>query len=395
MKKAINSLFIAALFFLPLQSWSAAPSCHALFSNIYRSQPEIKIFKASRTLSQRVRDNARDYWHYAREDASFGELSQYQGLAVGDTHPGNFIVSRLNNRMRFFIADIKDSGRAPFIYDLARLVMSTHTYLKGNIKLSYTTSILLSAYLKGLRDRRFETPESIKFIFDETLEQFNQAENEYAVSKSKNNKFKFVSGKVEDIPFRLTDPRRFEKLQKDITKAVLAADPNAEILDYATRPRERGGSADMNRFWALTKNNSGYRIYEFKQIGEPSTAEFQNQPTVKKRYDSIFDTFWQMRDPMYSVLKLDGLDYMMRPKKTDVFSVPYSGQKPSDIQFGLEIAAYDAYYLGKLHGRQMSNADYATRIEADTGAVVDSLREFSKNYISHLEKSIENKGTSN
>ena len=100
--------------------------------SVFSAEAPLRAFEASRTVSQKVRDNAPDFWQFSRESASeyFGHFLKYQGLVVGDTHPGNFIVAPIGSELRFHIADLKDAGFAPFALDFTRLVLSTHAIFK-------------------------------------------------------------------------------------------------------------------------------------------------------------------------------------------------------------------------------------------------------------------------
>ncbi len=367
----------------------AQERCAELLSDANRA--EVRTFDASQSLSQKIRDNSPHYWEFSRVNGKsyFAELLNFQGLIVGDTHAGNFIVSRLAGKMQFFIADIKDSGQGPFILDFSRLVLSTHAYLKGHVKMSETAEALISAYKSGLSGAEYKIPKSIRWIFEQTLNDYSKAEQTYVESKVKKQKFKLKEEKLEEISFSYSDPRRFNKLQANIEKAVQESIPDAEILDLAFRPRERGGSVDMARYWALVRTDGQLKILEFKQVSVPSTANYTQQQETFARYERIFKIFWQVTDPLFKLTKLDGDIFLMRPKKSDVFRVKYSSQSKKDIEFGLQLAAYDAYYLGTLHGRQLSDQKYQQALDMNKKSLIERIKKFNKDYMEDLKKSLE------
>lgn len=366
--------------------------CEALFKSL-GAQDLIKIFDASQTRSQHVRDNARDYWNYARVNGEsfFGDLMGYRGLVVGDTHAGNFIVSPLAGQMRFFIADIKDAGHAPYVLDLARLVLSTQSvFKKGTVKTKETSEILLEAYLEGLMGgTAYVRPKSLDRLFQTSLPEYGRMQKDYVDAQTTGDFFRMKSGKVEPIRLAVENPARFQLLKNDIEAAVAGSFPGAKILDLAARPRERGGSKDLIRYWALVRYQSEKMILEFKEIGEPATALFGSQQDTVARYQEIMSTFWQVADTSYRVVEISGAHFWMRPKKTDVFRVPYKQKKDKEVDLLLDIAEYDAYYLGTLHGRQANSQAYAKAVMEKKAWLVGALKQFSKTYIKHLKQAIQ------
>lgn len=365
-------------------------SCEPVFLGS-RDGDLIKTFAASQTKSQFVRDNASDYWNFVRLNghAFFGEMMNHKGLVVGDTHPGNFLISPLAGRLRFFIADIKDAGHAPFILDVARLVTSTQAvFPKDSVKTKETTRILLKAYIKGLTGAAYTRPESLDQIFTTTLGDYNQMQRGYVDKHISGNVLRVKTGAVEPIRLATQNPGEFSVLKRDLESAVLHSFPGAKILDFATRPRERGGSKDLIRYWALIEYKSQKSIIEFKEIGAPATAHFGTQQETVSRYSNIMKTFWRLEDPSYRVVELMGQHFWMRPKKTDIFRVPYKQKSDEEIDFLLDLAECDAHYLGTLHGRQNEAKDYVKKIKENEDEVREGIRQLSKLYLSRLKDSI-------
>jgi hypothetical protein len=242
----------------------------------------------------------------------------------------------------------------------------------------------------GVSGANYKIPKSIRWIFEETMQDYRIAEQDYVSGKVKNQKFKLNSDKLQEISFRYSEPARYNKLKTDIEKSIQQSLPGSEVLDLAFRPRERGGSVEMARYWALVRTGSQMKIFEFKQVSIPSTSYYGPQQEVFSRYKKIFETFWKASDPLFKLTTLEGDIYLMRPKKSDVFRVKYKNQSDKDIEFGLQLAAYDAYYLGMLHGRQLKDDSYSQALEKNSDVLLEEFKVFTKDYIDNLKESLSN-----
>lgn len=374
----------------------AAKTCQAAFLSetpiVDDGEPTLREYAASKTLSQSVRDNAPHYWATMRQRAQKyfdGELD-FKGLVVGDTHIGNFILGLLKSKIRFYIADIKDSGRAPYILDFTRLVMSTQAIFRRSEerpKLPDTIDEMYAAYIEGLEGTQADPPKELEAVFESTAEQYDQFERNYVDSQTAYNKFRLKTDKVAPFSASTTQltSREINEARAQMTANIRAVLPNAKILDYAVRPRDRGGSQKFDRFWTLINNGDGNEIIEFKEIGVPAVASYEEQQATLARYEQIMHVFWGVSDPLIQPVFLDGRLFMMRPKKIEMFTVPYKVETKEERKLVTELSVYVANYLGQLHGRQMSNQAYAALLKRDRKRIKEGIRLATKDYLEILE----------
>lgn len=351
----------------------------------------IRVYQASETLSQRVRDNAPDYWAYSRKESAkfFGKELDAKGLVVGDAHPGNFVLAPLNEQLQFYFSDLKDVGEAPVFLDFARLVITTQAIMKRvevRPKLKDLTTILYEAYIGGLSGRKLATPSWLETTFAKSIEDFDSAEDKYVDKKTAYNRFRWAEDEIAPLESDETlTPTAISALKANIDSAVRLISPKAFILDYAVRPRERGGSRDLTRYWALVKIEGETSIVEFKRIGAPATENFKPQGDMKTRYKKAMKALWNAEDPKLQIVDLQLQQFLMRPKKVELFSVPYSPHTELEQQNLIELAAYDANHLGKLHARQFNAGGFIDLLEDNEKTIQKSLRKFTKAYLERME----------
>jgi hypothetical protein len=350
----------------------------------------LNVFEASHSRSQKLRDNAEDYWNYVRTmGARYFPVSifTFEGWVIGDLHPGQFLYAPLNGEMSMFIGDIKDGGRAPLFADFQRFVTSTYAVNKGKVSLKKTSELLFDAYVNGLAGKaRAKT--AIDELLSKELGEYAQDQRDYVKKQTKKNRFKYKPGQVEPVPFATTEPTRYNALLLDMNEVIQARLPNARLLDVAFRPRERGGSKRMVRYWALIENKDEQEIIEFKQAGTPATEMYQPQADIETRYGEIRKAYWPREDDSYRAIPLDGKTFWMRPKKTDTFRVPYKQADETEVKFLLDLAAKEAYVYGQWVAHQDLGGYYRLAVEKNRKDLLEGLRQFSKDYMKHLKNRI-------
>ncbi|HVK60780.1 MAG TPA: hypothetical protein VM432_04480 [Bdellovibrionales bacterium] len=351
----------------------------------------IRAFEASKNLSQKMRDNAPDFWSYvARRGSAYysPKILSYHGWILGDLHPGNFIYGPLNGTMSFFVADIKDAGQGPLIADFQRLVTTTYAVNKKKTPISQTVDLMFDAYLKGVRGQELAMPRKMTKIFKTDAGEYAQMQSEYILKQIEGERFRMKPGMVERVSWEKTEPMRYKKLRASLSKAVTSAYPGAAVLDIASRPRERGGSKELVRYWALIKQKTELSIIEFKEIGAPAVAAYQKQTDTVPRYDAIRKIYWPLDDQSYRVVDVDGKEFWMRPKKTDVFRVPYKLEDEKDVQNLLDIATWEAFDYGKKHALQTKGLGYAEVLELNKESIKQSLSTFTTDYADHIKAGV-------
>ena len=354
------------------------------------SSLRVNSFEASTSMSQKIRDNAHNYWQYMKNLSKYPilkELASHQGLVAGDNHAGNFIFSLFNNQMKYFLADIKDSGTASLILDFNRLVLTTHASLKKDfdIKATDLSNQLMEMYLLGLEGKVRPSFSILEARLQTKNEDYLTQYNEYVSNKYKKNKkvFKIKPGSLEAM--------ESIEIRKQLSNQVLQLFPQAQILDYAIRPKERGGSKELQRYWVLMETQGKIDIIEFKEIGEAATSRYGIlQKEHKERYEMVMDTFWGERDPFYSVVEVDQKSFETRRKKVDVISVPYKQTSLIDVQYLLELASLSAYQTGIYHSRTSVNInEYIASIRLNRSQLNKEIKDLNKEYRNYLKIEIE------
>lgn len=353
-----------------------------------KSQDLVISFEASGNKSQYQRDNTRHYWKYNQEKAPVHPLIQqllrYTGYIIGDAHMGNFIFSNLQKKMQYFIADIKDAGQAPFILDINRLMLTTDTVLMANGEKTSQEVYekIYDAYVEGLKGIQRPLHKKLIEDFSVTYDTYNADVQAYVLGQMKKKKelFKKKEGKVEAL-----SEAELALVQTDIINSVHKAYPDAEVLDTARRPRERGGSKDLLRYWALIKEKDGnFNIVEFKEIGDPATAQYGPQESAQSVYEQIMKIYWPERDSIYQITSLNGQSFWMRPKKVDVISVPYKLKKKKDVKYTLALAMRAANYMGINHGKQLADLTYTNQLQNNKNEMISALIKFNSDYNQEL-----------
>ena len=355
------------------------------------AQAEVRTYEASDSISQFVRDNAPDYWAWNKTHAKeyFGKLADQEGIVIGDAHPGNFIFSKLNGKMKFFIMDIKDAGKGSFIVDIAHQIMATNVVLKeGDADIEKATEKQLEAYLLGLTNKEYKIHDDIKWIFETSGVEFDRKVGDYVTDKTKDDHFKYKTGMIEPLENFVRNSKLRSELKAGIQAAVRKSLPGSKVLDFAYRPRERGGSKNLKRYWALVDSKGERMILEFKEIEAPAVAQYSKQLSASKRFDLVMKTLWGVNDPLYQAVEIDGKPFWMRPKKIDVFDIPYQQNNEDDEKFLRHIATYEAYLMGRYHGKQLKGKQFADEIEHQSGSLAENINSMSNDYIERLTEKV-------
>lgn len=359
-----------------------------------RTPPPAKVrtYEASESVSHYIRDNAPDYWRWTKSNGReyFGKIMDFEGIVVGDSHPGNFIYSPLAGKMKYFMMDIKDAGKGPLISDIAHQIMATNAiFEEGEEDLDRSTERQLEAYLAGLKGKQFEAHDRISEIFENTKTDYKESVDEYVDDKTTGSRFRLKDEKIEALEDHISSKVKLTKTKNDITKAVTSNLKGAKVLDYAYRPRERGGSKNLLRYWVLVKQRNTKFILEFKEIDAPAVAQYTPQLPAIKRFNLIMKTLWGTLDPHYQAVEVAGAPFWMRPKKVDMFDVPYKQKDKDARKFVRHLGAYDAYILGRYHGGQAETKKYKSLVEEKFDQLVESINEMSDDYIDRLVGKVE------
>lgn len=359
----------------------SAESCQV----VYSEKSSKASFRKGKTEYDTFRSNANDFWAWSHQHVQ-SYLSKNlltEGLIAGDPHAMNFGDLYLSGqKTKITLVDLDDSGHGVFLIDFARLLIS--------IKMSSSelkTKKIWKSYLKGLRQESLDDiPRFIEKVMDKTRGDWLSEQEDFIANKTKN-------GKLDKEELDLKPLSQLNK--KDLARAKLliakvgSVLPGAVVKDSAFKVKEDGGSQGLLRVWVLVEQNGKLGINEFKEMAPPATQYFENQKEQQARLQEITKMFWGVENPAeYKVVSIDGDNFWLRPRYK--YSLKFNADKiDSDKKFERyeEWNEFIAYLLGRLHGKQpQAKALRATLQEKDLDAVIEKIKDFSKDYRAHLDE---------
>jgi hypothetical protein len=336
----------------------------------------------SKDLSQLIRSNTVHYWTAVKGQLDLSGLKPYlgcEGMLAGDPHAGNFAVLPLravdgSRKMRYVNVDFDDAGRGPFVLDFIRFVIASKATDKEVARREQE-----KVYFKGLAGKEIDPPKKVRALLEMRVAEYDAMVTEYAQKRSSKGGFIFKKGEIEPYTAKI-DRANIERLFR-----------TAKVIDIATRPEERGGSAGELRIWILLEDSGARRrIMELKQYEEPATAKYQSQPSPQQRLKEIRDAFWPGLDGSdYDLVGLRGAGlFWIREKRISLIDLPYSSEKRKKLDFLDDLEIYDANQLGLAHGRQQNAHRYREAIKADPEAFHEATASVEKAYLAIAKKTL-------
>jgi hypothetical protein len=337
--------------------------------------PEFDQVSDSKNLSQLIRSNAPEYWAYMKKDADLRPLKPYlgfEGAVAGDPHLGNFgpmpvMTNQGTREMRFVNIDFDDAGRAPFVLDFVRYVAA----IKAQCK-QMKSEVLQENYMLGLAGKEVAPPKQVQGFLDMKVSEYDEQAGQYCAKHCLGQGFKFKPGEIDHYDGKIK-PADIDKLF-----------PGEQVMAIAKRVESRGGSSDDIRIWVLVGGpHSRQRIMELKQYAKPGTANYQDQPPVKEWLSEIRKAFWPgLTGVDYDLVTIGGGGlFWIREKRVSLINVPYSSEKKHEVDFVMDLAAYDANLMGLAHGGQAKGADYRAAIHRDTAAFHQAAKDVERAYL--------------
>lgn len=381
----------------------SALQCRSLFLDpagkpSYRFQNN----EASHTLSQILRDNHLDFSYFIKSYArkiqkthpdlypTLMNLLKHKGWIAGDNHGGNYTVGSVNGKMKYYFADIKDGGYGPLFYNFVNLVLNTHAVTKrtDSAKIYYVADLLIETYLKGLKKERMLAPHQIREALQTTKAEYRQLQNEDVARFLNIERTRFNLSKPSLMPINLNSAK-MTQFKSELNAHLQATDAINKVLDFAIRLKERGGSKDLDRYWALVELKTGdIRIIEFKEINLPAAQVVESSGLdLRTHTEKMMSVYFPETDALTKPVEIRGKLYMMRPRKVDLTSVPYKQKNSKQVSELLSTARYAAYHTGVKQSETTSNAtDYIRLLEADSVNVQLLVRQLVKDYYEHLDQ---------
>lgn len=365
---------------IPIIIMSTLTLINTSFANATETAPRIENcarllqLESSSSLSQFFRSNTRHYW-LAVEKFKLKFVSPnilQTGTILGDSHLGNLGPVYLGSKVIWAPNDLDDGGTGHFVFDIAQLMINAK-FVTNKIKYKK----MWQAYLSGLNKENFAVPEELVEYANVSTAAYKKAQAEYTEDKIKNNiNFKFMPGSIERLP-----THKWGLSRTQIKSAIDNYFSKAKVLDYAVRPKTRGGSKDSWRVWALVlpKGSSSPQIFELKEAVN-STLVLPQKP-IQERMLSLMEEFWgKDATLLHGFLELNGHPMFVRPKKIDLFTLEYDPTEPEDIDFLKALAYWNAYNIGKIHAQQPSSKIYKNEMNKDPELYFSQIKSFANAY---------------
>ena len=309
-------------------------------------------------------DAAKDPFHFLRSyvdyfyllvQANRGSLQAVSavdnipGWCVGDAHPENFGVLIQNNGSSLFtMNDVDDSGPCPVVLDLYRLMASSRLY-DVNTKLDK----LVQAYAAGLQGQAYEVPPPVAVMIAKSKKKGTAPDPEK------------VSGDRLVRDGSMQDLTGVELVQIKTALYALSGSlsPRVKLLDAVSTSKIGGGSGGLLRYEVLLDNGGALLHLEFKEEVPPSiypVAAGQIPGTPQRISTTILMGQGAGASALYHVVTVAGKYMLIRPRFDGNVGMSLDKQSDKDNK---DIIRYEAYVLGKIHGRSVqSSGNWSRRI---------------------------------
>lgn len=284
------------------------------------------------------------------------------GWCVGDAHPENFGVLLLKDEKSIFtVNDVDDSGPCPVALDLLRLMVSARLFDD-----SVSSSAFIKAYVAGLGGESRQVPRDIKDLFKKSRKRGTDPNPKKIPGE------KFIRGdELNDVPH--------EEAQK-VAQALQFLQPNLDalprLLDVVSRKKVGGGSGGLLRYQVLWKDRGQLVHLELKQIVDPAVTSVATGPVTdhgERVMKALRVTQGDDFSKFYRIVRVDSKQMLVRPRFGGNVDVELD-----KVENFSEVAQFEAYQLGLLHGRSVSDvpawkkavlAVPAVSWESDVGAL--------------------------
>ncbi|MBL7688535.1 MAG: DUF2252 family protein [Bdellovibrionaceae bacterium] len=407
-KRDLSLLFGMAL----ILSAAAAPavasqrSCEDLFraTHTMASAPSslIRQYEASRSVSQKIRDNAPFYWAEvkAQEASIFNGLpSELRAIVIviGDLHSGNFSPVLVPGRgVRYTAYDIKDIGYGLGMMDINRLAMNTVEIARRGrpiSKLEERAMIqrIIRAYRTGLLKNEYELTERFQ---DElpSEKKFNRKLAKKLENKLADDGVLEVDGEAK-LPLTVAARKlgvTLSELQGQLEAALIANIGWGRLSDSIANIRDRGGSKESLRVLSLFEATDLKPVLkEFKELVPSAVSEYSAQPArevleVESSKYLDYDV-----GELFPVVRIAGLKFVLRDKKLEPIVVPYKQKHEGDFERLMDLAVAHAQWAGTFHGRQLQAAGdrhvaYERAIGRSEATLIDRFMTFNAGHVRRL-----------
>jgi len=264
---------------------------------------------------------------------------RFSGWCVGDAHPENFgAVILKDGASTFTMNDMDDSGPAPVVLDLVRLMVSSRLY-DADTRLDR----ILEAYRTGLKAQNYTIPDAVAALLKKSGENGTSPDPDDV-----------VGGKLKRNA-QMSEVSRVEKRQMNevLAKANLPLARNFKIIDLLATKKVGGGSGGLLRYEILINNDGVLVPLELKEEVQPainSVAAGGASTTAERIRSTIQFAMGPGASSFYSVVEFKGKAMLVRPRFSGNIGVSLDKQTRKE---NADLIRYEAYQLGVIHSRSL------------------------------------------
>jgi hypothetical protein len=338
----------------PLARAKEEPSCVSALALVQLDK--------SKNLSQFVRSNVEHFWKYFEyklaDSDHLKNLSLIRGTLPRDLNAANFGFVEKERGWGYEFVDYDDVGpNSPLIGVFINHMVNTLARSSEKLGKSEITELSeshLQALINGLEGRYVRPPRTIEKILELRPKEVRKLAVEYVVNKTDRTHAYFKVDGKELLPLHLT-PNERKKLKQIIAQNLFV--PEDAILDFAQRPKNRGGSKDQKRIWvlvSLSESSEGNRIFELKEEGPNVTAFLDAGPfdeqamTFRERvrefhrdFNGIFQNeYFNGQPPL--VVNYEKHNYLLKQKEPTLLDI----SQLNDYEL-MEFSHYNLYLIGR------------------------------------------------
>lgn len=380
MQKA--NFLLAAVFFLVITACVTERKPQSLQSRdifVEIQNPATLWTKFSDDREEIIRSNPTHFWSWARQQnwLQIKELLKYQGQIVGDPHIGNFAdVHNSRGVSEFSVVDIDDGGVGPFILDFIKFA----SYVKF-VYPEVNQYALYSNYKRGLEGESYRAIAELENALSMTYADLFKKSQKKVDKKTSKNKFKKDEMELSDLDKLPIDD---QKIAGDLSEYLLKQDGVEQILDVGFRVPTKGGSKGRKRYLYLIRFNNHSEIVEFKELGNPATAFYQNQKENRERIRNLSEYYLRVPEAGFTALRFREKDFWFRKKYLQDFD--------DDAIDELDFAAkarhlfYIANYMGRMQRAQPMSNVYIQELKINTKIYDPIILDFIISYVEEIKK---------
>jgi hypothetical protein len=336
-------------------------------------------------LFMAFRSNAPDFWSFAKNYAAqnMPEASLVEGWVAGDPHLLNFGQVLVNdNDFELELNDLDDSGHAPLIFDVLRLMISVQVS-----PAEARGKDVWKAYLDGLNGEYFKAPKFVRKKIKTTVKDFLSEQQQLLRANIQKGKLNLKYYELSDMK---KAPAVLQKAGSELKELMAEAHPEFQFIDWGWKSHTDGGSQGMPRVWILFKQGGNYVLREFKQMAAPATANYEIQPDPTTRINMVRKAYWgTFETDQYEVETVASGSFLARTR----YEYPLNEKikKALEDESGKleDFSIYLGYRLGELHALQAAGQKLSKVIDKDEDEIYQTLKWLRGEYIKRMTKLID------